>query len=197
MLLFKSPDSGAYSVTAGGRVYPVRDGVFLAEDDISPEVAAGFEAADHVRDDLVAELKQLGSHEAEKVADAPAGDAAVAATAAAKVNLKPLHDKIDSAHARIDALEGQVLGTLAEIAGKVSGSTDESDDATIGEVGAAPSLAERIAAVSSHDEANALASEIGVEGFQDKKPSVDAKKEALSAKAAEIASEPNSLGAQA
>lgn len=44
---------------------------------------------------------------------------------------------------------------------------------------APPTLAERIDAVSSHAEANELATELGVEGFQEKKPGVEAKKQAL------------------
>jgi len=174
MLLFKAPDPGAYSVTADGRVYPVRDGVFLAEDDINPNVAAGFELADNVRDDLVVELRELGSHEAEKVEEHPLGDTAVGADlskigarlkAAEKLALSA-HEHAQHAHDRIDAIEN---------AEPIDG--EESDD----------SIAARIDAVSSHDEANALAAELGVDGFEAKKPSIDAKKAALHAKAEELA----------
>jgi hypothetical protein len=41
------------------------------------------------------------------------------------------------------------------------------------------SLESRIAAVSSHADANALAEELGVEGFEAKKPNLDAKRAAL------------------
>lgn len=44
-------------------------------------------------------------------------------------------------------------------------------------------LAERIAGIASHADANALAQELGVDGFQEKKPSLDAKREALTAAA--------------
>lgn len=42
-----------------------------------------------------------------------------------------------------------------------------------------PTLVERIDAVTNHAEANQLATELGVEGFQEKKPGVEAKKQAL------------------
>lgn len=53
-----------------------------------------------------------------------------------------------------------------------------------GEPPAEVTLADRIAAVGTHDEANALAAELGVEGFEAKKPALDAKRAALLEKAA-------------
>jgi len=48
-------------------------------------------------------------------------------------------------------------------------------------------LEQRIEAVDGHAAANALADELGVDGFTEKKPSVADKKKALAAKAAELA----------
>lgn len=50
-------------------------------------------------------------------------------------------------------------------------------------------LAERIDAVSNHAEANALAEELNVEGFEAKKPPLDAKRAALHDAAADGGSE--------
>lgn len=56
------------------------------------------------------------------------------------------------------------------------------------EPGAEPqTLAERIDAVATHAEANELAAELAVEGFEDKKPPLDEKRAALRAKASEQA----------
>src|SRR5581483_357193 len=62
--------------------------------------------------------------------------------------------------------------------------TDEDDDDDEQEE---PTLADLIEAVASHDDANALAEKLGVEGFKEKKPGVEAKKAALREKAAELA----------
>lgn len=56
-------------------------------------------------------------------------------------------------------------------------------------------LAERIEAVAGHAQANALAAELGVEGFKEKTPNVAAKQQALrDAAAAKTANEPPADG---
>lgn len=53
------------------------------------------------------------------------------------------------------------------------------EDAVVEEPPGELTLAERIRAVSSHAEANELAAELGVDGFEEKKPALDAKREQL------------------
>jgi hypothetical protein len=83
-----------------------------------------------------------------------------------------------------DARAYGLVGTAA----KKSKSGDGGD---AGEGGGEPApLEERISAVGSHADANALADELGVEGFEAKKPSLDEKKEQLAAAAAAKAVNP-------
>jgi hypothetical protein len=84
-----------------------------------------------------------------------------------------------------DARAYGLVGTAA----KKSKSGGDGGDG--GEGGGEPaSLEERISAVGSHADANALADELGVEGFEAKKPSLDEKKEQLAAAAAAKAVNP-------
>lgn len=61
--------------------------------------------------------------------------------------------------------------------------------ADVDDSGGPKTLDERIDAVGSHDGANALAVELGVDGFEAKKPGLDAKKAALREAAAARAAE--------
>jgi len=120
-MFLKSPDPTAYAVTMGGRVYPVRDGVFLVDREVAPELTASFEPADNVREDLAQELVELGSSEAERVRETSAR-AEVDGAPGATVDLSPLHERIEAAHDRIGELEHRLAEHLAT-------HTDEPKDA--------------------------------------------------------------------
>lgn len=193
MKVFKSPDPSADAVQVGDRRYPVRGGVFSIKDQagIRLLVEQGFEEARAVADEVLAQLDPVGVHVE------PVEEPAAAVTAGVgKVDLGPIEAIIRAAHERIDALERKLDehgvfdqktgdGQSEESAEEPdAGDPDGKDETGKGE---GPTLEERIAAVDSHDAANALAAELGVEGFQEKKPGVDAKKKALLAKAEELA----------
>lgn len=78
---------------------------------------------------------------------------------------------------------------------KAAAAADENKDAGgADEDKGEPTFASRVAAAATHADANELAGELGIEGFEEKKPNLDAKRaallEAAEARDAEAASEP-------
>jgi hypothetical protein len=130
-MFLKSPDPTAHAVTMGGRVYPVRDGVFLVGDDLAPELTSTFEPAESVREGLAQELVDLGSSEAAKVRE-PQTTAAVQGAPGATVDLGPLHEKLAAAHERIDELADrleQLEQRLVDHLEEAAGDEPKGDDA--------------------------------------------------------------------
>jgi hypothetical protein len=79
-----------------------------------------------------------------------------------------------------DALAAMFAGDAAE---------EPAPDGGGAEPPAEKTLAEKIDAAASHAEMNALAAELGVDGFEEKKPNLNDKRAALHARAQELAAQ--------
>lgn len=174
MKIYKT-DPSAYHVQAGDRRFPVRDGYFMVPDSFDPELLPGFEAASDAPTHVVAELRDLGS----VALDPDGGEVPVEASGTADEQLKAAHAALDESQQQIAKLVDRVNELEEELAAR-----DASDR---GDGGVEKTLEQRIDEVDGHDAANALAAELGVEGFTAKKPSVEAKRQALRERAAVLA----------
>jgi hypothetical protein len=201
-MFLKSSDPTGYVVTMGGRRYPVRGGVFLVADDLDPLLTETHERAEFVPGEVASELSLTGSWPAD-AAEEIAPPAVEAMSAERRFVEEPYRepsadglDEISDEELAAKVLElnpdvnpGSITAAIADdrarVVEDVRASLAEQDAGEEVPAGG-PTLEERINAVTSHAEANALGLELGLE-FEAKKPGVAAKQEALREAAAEVA----------
>jgi hypothetical protein len=119
MAFLKSPDPGAHALIADGRLYPVRDGIFLVPDALVGEpVFETYEHADQIPAGVAAELEEEGSHdhpdaEEPEVAVA-AGPSSTGAPSVADAHILQLSEELKSAIAEKDAAVAEAKRLLEE-----------------------------------------------------------------------------------
>lgn len=204
-MYLKSPDPTAHAVIGGERLYPVREGIFLIDDE-DAGLFSGYEFADEIPEGVAEELQELEVHDHPSDApeivpgmDAPAGHSDLPRPDASD-------EQLEQAVARIADLEqagAAALAEVADLAGKNAELEQQLDEANarIAELeqqlengGDGETPEDEGDAVPSVDELmkhnrpdlNAKAAEFGVddpEKFADKRTL----SEAIAAKAAEAA----------
>ena len=116
-MYLKSPDPTAHAVIGGGRLYPVREGIFQVPDDAA-EQFPGYERATEIPSGVAEQLRELGSHEhiVEEPEAAAVAHSELASSSVLDAHVQQLAGELKSAIAEKDAAVAEVERLVAEAA---------------------------------------------------------------------------------